>query len=403
MSNPKKNRTNILKQGIREAISPASKMYDNESNNSKKMTAEEVASVFAADEIEMLMQNYKLLQITPRELECKINEEVIGQEEVVSLVTHVVYYNQKINFLEEAEGDRRKKLNLLLVGPTGCGKGSIYEALRKNVDIPVVKYNSDSITSAGYIGNKVESILTRLFMEAKEDLALAERGIIFIDEIDKKRSQASRDGGKDINGLSVQEELLKILEPNTVDVTLPSKKVIPFDTSRLTIILMGAFVGLDEIKKKRLVKNNLGFKSAEDELTEEEIQKSEYIPQDFIDYGFIPEFIGRTVLIGVLRKLNKDDILKIIFHGKNSPYLEQTRFLADVLNVEQQISIKFLEKLAEELSEADTGVRALESRITNLFYPIIHYAFEHPREYGICFIDEEGHYSLEYDDALYCG
>ena len=397
------NRSAIIKQGIMEAFSDYSKMDNRENIDSKQMTAQEVASVFAEDEIEMLMRNYTLLQSTPRDLECKINEEVIGQEEAVSLIAYAVYYNQKVNLIEEVEGEYFKRLNVMLVGPTGCGKGSIYEALKENVDVPVVKYTSDSITSAGYIGNKVENILLRLFMEAKEDLPRAERGIIFIDEIDKKRTIPARDGGKDINGLAVQEELLKILEPNIVDVTLPSKKVIQFDTSRLTVILMGAFVDLEDIKKKRLIKKNMGFRSRGEELSDEEIQKSEFLPEDFIEYGFIPEFVGRTLMIGVLRKLNKEDIMKLILCGKKSPYVKNTSLLANYYNVDQQISIKFLEKIAEELAEAETGVRALESRITKLFRPIIEAAMEHPNEYGICFIDEDGYFSLEYDYCSYYG
>ncbi|MBQ9314065.1 MAG: AAA family ATPase [Clostridia bacterium] len=404
MNNSKKNRSHILTQGIKDAVATGNKLPEKNNLNSKVLSAQEVASVFAQDEIEMLMANYKCLDTTPRALEYKLNEEVIGQEDAISLVAHVVYFNQKANFLEEVEGESPRRLNLLLVGPTGSGKTSIYNALRKNIDIPVIKYSADSITSAGYIGNKVENILARLFEEAKCDLPLAERGIIFIDEIDKKCTQAARDGGRDINGKAVQEELLKILEPNIIDVPLPNKKVIQFDTSRLTVIMMGAFVGLDDIKRKRLIKNSLGFKSLVSDMKEEEIEKEPYLPKDFIEFGFIPEFVGRAAkMIGVLKKLKKDKILELIFHGKNSPYVENTRFLANVLNVEQQISIRFLEKIAEELEESDTGVRDLESKITNLFYPIIKEAFEHPNEYGICIIDEEGCFSLEYDDVTYYG
>lgn len=403
MGNSNNNRrSTILTKGIKDVLSGNSFSGDRDAD-SKVMTAAEVASVFAQDELEMLRSNYKCLDMTPKMLAQKISEEVIGQDEAVSKTAFVILYNQKLNLLEEIECKNYKRRKLLLVGPTGSGKTSIYEAVKNNLDIPVIKYSADSITSAGYLGNKVESIFVRLFFEAGQDLPKAERGVIFIDEIDKKREESARDGGKDINGKSVQEELLKVLEADVIDVPLPNKKVIQFDTRRLTIIMMGAFVGLDDIKKKRLAKRNLGFKSLSETMTDEEIENMPYKPQDFIDYGFISEFIGRTPMIARLRKLKKDDILKIIFHGKNSSYKEQTRFLADELNIEQQISKKYLEKLAEELEESVTGVRDLDLKIYDLFDPIIEEALERPNEYGICFIDEDGHFSLEYDDATYYG
>lgn len=397
-----KRRSAILTKGIKDVMSGgnSSEGYD---TDSKVLSAAEVATVFAQDELEMLKTNYKCLDVTPRMLAQKISEEVIGQDDAVRKTAFVIHYNQKMNLLEEIECKNRKRRKLLLVGPTGSGKTSIYEAVKNNLDIPVIKYSADSITSAGYIGNKVESIFVRLFYEADQDLPKAERGIIFIDEIDKKREESARDGGRDINGRSVQEELLKVLEANIIDVPLPNKKIIQFDTRRLTIILMGAFVGLDDIKKKRLAKNSMGFKGKSETMSDEEIDKMPYIPQDFIDYGFIPEFIGRTPMIARLRKLKKEDILKIIFYGKNSSYIEQTRLLADELNVEQQISIKYLEKLAEELEDSVTGVRDLDSRIYGLFDQITEEAFERPGEYGMCFIDEDGHFELIYDDATYYG
>ena len=130
---------------------------------------------------------------------------------------------------------------------------------------------------------------------------------------------------------------------------------------------------------------------------------SGYISEDLISYGFIPEIVGRILMIAELKKLTVDDITNIIFYSKKSPYIAITRFLANVLNVEQQISKKFLRNIADELANSETGVRALKSRIENIFFPIISYAFEHRREYGICEIDEDGSYALIYDDITYYG
>lgn len=399
-----KNQSYIIKKGVIEAVTPSKMIEGNDGGrSSKQMSAEEVAMIFMESEIEQLKKQYKCLNTTPRALANKINEEVIGQEDAVLKTAFVVYLNQKINLLEELGENAPKRINLLLVGPTGSGKSAIYHALKKNFDVPMIKYSSDSITSAGYIGNKVEHILLRLYEEAKRDLATAERGIIFIDEIDKKKVQLAHDGGRDINGKAVQEELLKILEPNYIDLTLPNKGMISFNTSRLTVILAGAHVGLDEIKKKRLNKKNLGFINKNEEMTDEEIMNSPYINEDFIEFGYIPEFIGRIKMIATLKKLSKEDILKIIYHGKNSTYIENTRFLANILNVEQLISKSYIERIAEELEKSKTGVRELESIMTKMFYPIIQEVMEHNGEYGICTIDDEGHYELEYDDVTYFG
>ena len=152
-----------------------------------------------------------------------------------------------------------------------------------------------------------------------------------------------------------------------------------------------------------MCKNNLGFKSKEKELTKDEMRQMGYIPQDLISYGFIPELVGRIFMYGELRELTSKDILKIMFQGKKSPYIEKTRFLANVLNVEQQISKKFLENVAEKLTDSKTYARDLESKIVAIFYPIIQIAFEHRNEYGICEIFEDGTYSVTYDDIVYYG
>ena len=368
----------------------------------KNLEPAEAACVLVEDDLKRLMEEYSCLEKTPYQIVEKMTEEVIGQTEVVKKLVHVAYYNQMANLMDELGFDAPKRTNLLLIGPTGCGKTSSINALKKYFNVPIAKYSADSITSAGYIGNKVEDILIRLFEEAGRNLALAERGIIYIDEFDKKVEQTTS-YGKDINGRAVQEELLKILEPNVIDLTLHDKIRVPFDTSKLTVILGGAFVGLEDIRKKRLCKNNMGFKSEIKEMTKEDMMEEGYIPEDLISYGFIPEIVGRIFMYAELRELKPEDIMKIMFEGKNSPYIAKTRFLANVLNVEQQISKKFLENVAYKLVNSKTYARDLEAKMEAIFYPLIQIAFEHRNEYGICEIFEDGDYSLTYDDVTYYG
>lgn len=404
MSENKRNRSHILKNGIIQMVTNNKKPLESRSDaTSKRMEEWEVAVAFAEEEIEKLSKEYALLSYVPSDIKNAINETVIGQEDAVSKVVHVIYSNIEANLLEEVGEDKLDHTNLLLVGPSGCGKNTLFWAIKEILNFPVINYNADTFTSTGWVGGNVENVLIALLKEAKYDLALAERGVIFINEIDKKRKQSSYGQERDINGQAVQEELLKLLEPNFVDITLPDKSIISFDTSRLTIIMMGAFVGLDKIKKKRLNKTLLGFKDRLSEISEEDIEKEPYLPEDFIKYGFIPEFVGRALMIEKMRKLEAKDILRIIYYGRKSIYLQKTRYLANVLNVEQQISNKFLENLAKSLSKSDTGVRDLNSKIENLFYPIIDDAHEHKGEYGMCFIDEDGHYELMYDDVTYYG
>ncbi len=373
------------------------------SENPKNMTAEEAAIAFLTDELESLFERYECLNSSPREIVQKMNEEVIGQDEVIEKIVHVAYFNQLINLAEDlGYSDLPKRNNIILVGDTGMGKTCSINALAKHFKMPLAKYSVDSITSAGYIGNKIEDVLIRLFETANRDLWLAERGIIYLDEFDKKREQETS-AGKDINGKAVQEEVLKLLEPSQIDIVLPDKTKVPFKTDKLTVILGGAFVGLDDIRRRRLCKKTLGFATSADALTEEEIRAKGYIPQDFIDFGYIPECIGRINIIAELRKLDKDDVLKIIYHGKNSPYVKQTKFIANFLNLDMHISKKFIESVANEVLDTGTGVRSLESRMINLFYPIRQHAFENRGDEGICKIYDDGSYALVYSNITYYG
>ena len=267
------------------------------------------ALVLFGDNLDELEKMYSSLNSTPKEILERILEEIIGQDEAVEKLTIAVYYNQMLNLIEELDGDNKyDRLTIFLIGNTGVGKTATVKALSKYFNVPFVRYSVDSITSAGYVGNKVEDILINLFNKANRDLALAERGIIFLDEFDKKVKQESS-AGRDINGEAVQQELLKFLEPSLVELSLSDKTRVPFETGRLTVILGGACVGLDKVRDKRLHRvPKVGFTHEEQSSQED----NEYISEDLINYGLIPELVGRITIIDTFRDLDDNDIYNIL-------------------------------------------------------------------------------------------
>ncbi len=355
----------------------------------------------SGEDIEYLKRMYSSLDKTPKEISEKVREEVIGQDEAIEEIARVIYYNQLLNLIEEISGEEFDKINIVIIGDTGVGKTAIIRALTKQFNMPFIRFTADSITSAGYVGDNIEDILLRLYYAADEDLAVAERGVIYIDEFDKKVTQFDRNG-RDINGKSVQQELLKLFEPNDINLVLPNKTKITFNTGKLTIIAGGFFEGLDDIRKKRLNKATVGF-STEENTSDDEINKKCYIPQDLIKYGFIPELVGRIVKIKELRKLDVEDLFKIIIKGKNSMYRQLTKVIVNYLNIEIQISFEFLHNIAQKASKTGTNARALKSKIWNIFSPIISVGLENRKKEGICIVEKNGEYIIEYDDISFCG
>ena len=223
---------------------------------------------------------------------------------------------------------------MLLIAPTGCGKSTMLRVLEKAFNVPVVRVNITATTSSGYIGDKVESILLKLIERTKGDIAQAKRGIILIDEIDKKIASTSSSGERDVSGKAVQQELLKFFDRGTISVPVTTKGFkddsIDFDTGNLTIILAGACVGLDEIRKKRLKTNSkIGFTSS----GEEETIEKEYTREDLVEYGFIPELIGRIDIIQELEPYTPDKLVDIIYFSDES-YMQSHVSILQSLGVE---------------------------------------------------------------------
>lgn len=351
-------------------------------------------------ELEIAMykfQCYPCLRYNLKSYLSILKKKVIGQDKVLEKLIYVAYFNQYVNFLEEyTEDENYRCKSMLLIAPTGCGKSTMMRALEKAFDVPVYRANITATTSAGYVGDKVESMLLGLIERAGGDVAEAQRGILLIDEIDKKVTSTTKD--RDVAGKAVQQELLKLFEGGTVKVPLHNRgiegvnKSVEFKTGNLTIILAGACVGLDEIRKKRLgAKKAIGFVSTDG--NKESV--TEYTSDDLIEYGFIPELVGRIDFIEEFEPYTTSKLLDIIYFSDESCMQEHVRILTS-LGLDEIVIDAFLwERIAEEILGNNLGIRELNRIVTKLFYPVVYEAFQHTSS-GRCVIDADGKYTLTY-------
>lgn len=339
----------------------------------KELTREEKEQ----QEFEKLMKRYSCLDYSLDSLAKQVNKIVFGQETAVRDVLYSLYFNQMANLLEDIGQPPTKHKHILLIGGTGVGKTLLATTAARFFGVVHSISNATPITSAGYIGDKVEHVLERLLDAANGNLELAQNGVIILDEIDKKRT-TSESFNRDVSGKAVQQELLKILEPSRV--WIKNNKV-SFYTGNLTVILMGAFVGLEEIIKIRLKDNKLGF--------DYEQKKKEKIPldatqDDIIEYGFIPELIGRIPIICELNKLTHSVLVNIIY-----AQLERYDIFFRLKNFEFYFDPILIDKIADELLESKTGARDVETKLDNILRPALYRVFQSPAD-GICEIDSNG-------------
>ena len=313
-----------------------------------------------------------------------VTSKVFGQDEAAQMVLYTIYYNQMANLLEFLSGeDLDRRNHILLIGNTGTGKTFLATTVAKTMKIPYAISNATAITSAGYIGAKVENLLESLYRNAGCNLDLAENGIVILDEIDKKR--VNPDGsGRDVTGRAVQEELLKILEPS--DVYLKEFDI-TFNTRNLTVILMGAFVGLDEVIKKRTHKKVIGFRSDDETAPDVEVTAD-----DLINYGFIPEFVGRIPAVISLNNLTKDVIIDVIYS-----LISKLNLFFTSKDVELIIDDRFIDSLAEDIMKSATGARDVYKRFFYIFQPALYRIFQ-SKGGGVCEYDEHGNTTLVVGD-----
>ena len=322
---------------------------------------------------------------TPKELKSQLDEYVIGQDEAKVALSVAVYNHYKRIFYRAPEDPEIGKSNVLLLGPTGVGKTALAQTLARILDVPFAITDATTLTEAGYVGEDVENILLRLIQAADGDIEKAQRGIIYVDEIDKiSRRSENPSITRDVSGEGVQQALLKILEGTVANVPPnggrkhPQMDCLQIDTTNILFILGGAFDGMEKIIEKRLSSGSLGFggdvKSKAD-LSREKLL-AQVVPQDIIRYGLIPELVGRMPVVTALHALDADALVRILKEPKNS-ILKQYTYLFDLDGVRLSMDDAALRAVAEKTLERKTGARGLRAVIEELLTP---WMFEVPSD-----------------------
>jgi ATP-dependent Clp protease ATP-binding subunit ClpX len=322
----------------------------------------------------------------PHKIKASLDEYVVGQEHAKKVISVAVYNHYKrvaTNTMDEIEIE---KSNMLMIGPTGCGKTYLVKTLARLLDVPLAIADATSLTEAGYIGDDIESVVSKLLAAADNDVERAETGIIFIDEIDKiakKKNTTSRD----VSGESVQQGMLKLLEGAEVEVPVGANSknaMVPLatvNTKNILFICGGAFPDLEDIIKERLSKSaSIGFNSElKDKYDKDKNILSKVTVEDIRKFGMIPEFIGRLPIIYTLEGLNKELLVKVLKEPKNA-ILKQYQKLLELDEVKLEFTDDALDAIAEKALERDTGARALRSIIEDFMLDIM---YEIPKDDNI--------------------
>jgi len=309
--------------------------------------------------------NIKLLP--PKAIKAYLDEYVIGQDKAKKIISVAVYNHYKRILFGKDSDVEIQKSNILMIGPTGSGKTLIARTLAKLLDVPLAIADATSLTEAGYVGEDVENVLLKLIQAADFDIEKAQKGIIFIDEVDKiSRLSENRSITRDVSGEGVQQALLKIIEGSIVNVPPqggrkhPHQDFIQIDTSNILFICGGAFDGLEDIIKRRLEGSTVGFLGKSKENLSKDDIFSLVEPEDLVKYGLIPELIGRLPVIATLKELEKEDLIRVLVEPKDA-LIKQYQALFKLDYVELEFEKEALEAIANKAIERKTGARGLRA------------------------------------------